>query len=70
MSLGIYRVANARVKEQTIALLNSIWLYDPETAIGMIPGHENSPEIAEIVPNQYAVQISIRLSKPCFLSDS
>lgn len=57
MHRGIYIVANDRVKEQTIALLNSIRLYDPETAIVMIPFDENYHEIAEIVTRKYGVQI-------------
>lgn len=57
MSRGIYIVANDKVKEQTIALLNSIRLYDPDTPIVMIPFDDNYQSIAEIVTAKHGVQI-------------
>ncbi|HEY9700493.1 MAG TPA: Npun_R2821/Npun_R2822 family protein [Trichocoleus sp.] len=41
MNRGIYIVANDRVQEQSIALLNSIRLYDSETPVVLIPYDEN-----------------------------
>ena len=41
MNRGIYIVANDRVQEQAIALLNSIRFYDLETPVVLIPYDEN-----------------------------
>ena len=57
MSRGIYIVANDRVKEQAIALLNSIRFYDADTPIMMIPFDENYQEVAEILTGKYGVEI-------------
>ena len=46
---GIYIVANDQVVNNTIALLKSIRLYDPDTPIMMIPFDENSQQVAETV---------------------
>ena len=57
MSRGIYIIANDRVIEQAIALLNSIRLYDPDTPIVMIPYDEQYHAIANIITEFYGVQI-------------
>ena len=54
---GIYIVANDQVVNNTIALLKSIRLYDPDTPIMMIPFDENSQQVAEIITNKYGVEI-------------
>lgn len=51
MNRGIYIVANDRVKEQAIALINSIRLYDLETPVVLIPYDENySSVLAALEP--------------------
>lgn len=57
MSRGIYIVANDRVIDQSIALLNSIRLYDPDIPIVMIPYDDRYHAIAEILNKSYGVQI-------------
>ena len=57
MSRGIYIVANNRVAEQAIALVNSIRLYDSEVPIFLIPFNEDYREIAEVLASKHAVQL-------------
>jgi hypothetical protein len=57
MSRGIYIIANDKVKEQAIALLNSIRLYDADTPIVMIPYDDNYHNIAEILHQHYGVTV-------------
>lgn len=57
MSRGIYITANDRVIDQTIALLNSIRLYDKDTPIVLIPYDDNYQEIAKILKDSYGVQV-------------
>ncbi|NEO98872.1 MAG: methionine synthase [Symploca sp. SIO2E9] len=57
MSRGIYITANDRVIDQTIALLNSIRLYDADTPIVLIPYDDNYQEIAKILKESYGVQV-------------
>jgi hypothetical protein len=52
---GIYIIANNKVTDQAIALLNSIRLYDTDTPIIMIPYDENYHQIAEILNKYYGV---------------
>lgn len=47
MNRGIYIVANDRVIENSIALLNSIRLYDQEVEIYLIPFNEQYHQVAE-----------------------
>ncbi|MBG1264812.1 Npun_R2821/Npun_R2822 family protein [Nostoc commune] len=57
MSRGIYIVANDRVIDNAIALLNSIRYYDPEVTIYLIPFNENYHKVAEQLGNLHKVQV-------------
>ncbi|MGI8499877.1 MAG: Npun_R2821/Npun_R2822 family protein [Hassallia sp.] len=57
MNRGIYIVANDRVMDNAIALINSIRFYDQDTPIVMIPYNENYQAIAEIISNFPKVNI-------------
>lgn len=57
MSRGIYILANDRVIENSIALLNSIRLHDPDTPIVMIPYNDQYQQIAELTGSRYGVQV-------------
>jgi len=57
MSRGIYIIANDRVMEQAIALLNSIRFFDPDTPIVMIPYNNQYQAIANIISQDYGGQI-------------
>jgi hypothetical protein len=57
MNRGIYIIANDKVTDHAIALLNSIRLHDASTPIVMIPYDENYLGIAEILQKYYGVQV-------------
>lgn len=57
MSRGIYIIANDRVIDQAIALLNSIRFHDPDTPIVMIPYDEQYQAIANVLTETYGVQV-------------
>jgi hypothetical protein len=57
MKRGIYIVANDRVIEEAIALLNSIRLYDPDVPVIMIPYNEQYQAIGQLLGEQYGVKI-------------
>ncbi len=57
MNRGIYIIANDKVTDHAIALLNSIRLYDQETPIVMIPYDDNYHNIAKILNEYYQVEI-------------
>ncbi|MBW4596417.1 MAG: methionine synthase [Brasilonema angustatum HA4187-MV1] len=57
MNRGIYIIANDKVTDHAIALLNSIRLHDKETPIVMIPYDENYHNIADTLGKYYGVQI-------------
>jgi hypothetical protein len=57
MTRGIYIIANDKVTDHAIALLNSIRLYDQETPIIMIPYDENYHNIANTLSKHYQVGI-------------
>ena len=57
MSRGIYIIANDKVTEQAIALLNSIRAYDSQTPIVMIPYDENYQAIAQLLGERYGVTL-------------
>lgn len=57
MNQGIYIVANNKVKENAIALLNSIRMYDHSIAVYMIPFNEEYQETAEILAEKHNVQV-------------
>ncbi|MBD2663962.1 hypothetical protein B6N60_05039 [Richelia sinica FACHB-800] len=57
MNRGIYIIANDKVTDQAIALLNSIRLYDKHTPIVMIPYDDNYHSIAEILHQHYDVNV-------------
>jgi hypothetical protein len=57
MRRGIYIVANNKVKENAIALLNSIRLYDSETEIFLIPFNDDYEDVAAILQQQHGVKI-------------
>ncbi|MCS6791708.1 MAG: methionine synthase [Oscillatoriaceae bacterium SKYG93] len=57
MSRGIYILANDKVIDNAIALLESIRLYDSETPVVMIPYDNNYTTIAKVVTTAYGVKI-------------
>ncbi|MBO3461931.1 alpha-1,3-mannosyltransferase family protein [Aetokthonos hydrillicola Thurmond2011] len=57
MSRGIYIIANDKVTDHAIALLNSIRLHDSETPIVMIPYDDNYHNIANTLAEHYGVQL-------------
>lgn len=57
MSRGIYILANDRVIDNAIALLNSIRAYDADSPIVMIPYNNQYQAIADIITNSYGVKI-------------
>ncbi|MEA5618835.1 hypothetical protein VB711_13445 [Cronbergia sp. UHCC 0137] len=57
MARGIYIIANDKVTDQAIALLNSIRLYDKETPIVMIPYDDNYQGIANTLGEHYNVKL-------------
>jgi hypothetical protein len=57
MSRGIYIIANDRVTEQAIALLNSIRAYDHQTPIVMIPYDNHYQAIAQRLEEAYGVKV-------------
>ncbi|MEA5580856.1 hypothetical protein VB620_05825 [Nodularia harveyana UHCC-0300] len=57
MSRGIYIIANDKVMDQSIALLNSIRLYDTDSPIVMIPYDENYHNIANTLNKYYGVTV-------------
>ncbi|MBD2388061.1 Npun_R2821/Npun_R2822 family protein [Cylindrospermum sp. FACHB-282] len=57
MIRGIYIVANDRVIENAIALLNSIRYYDQEVLIYLIPFNENYHKVADKITTLHNVQI-------------
>ncbi|WP_206603041.1 Npun_R2821/Npun_R2822 family protein [Leptolyngbya ohadii] len=57
MNRGIYIVANDRVLDQSIALLNSIRLRDPETPIVLIPYDEQYDRVASVLAERHQVQL-------------
>ncbi|MCC5646155.1 methionine synthase [Nostoc sp. CHAB 5824] len=57
MNRGIYIVANDRVIDNAIALLNSIRFYDQEVTVYLIPFNENYHKVAEQLATLHNVQI-------------
>jgi len=57
MNRGIYIIANDRVIEQSIALLNSIRVYDADTPIVLIPYDDNYQAVANILGESFGVKI-------------
>lgn len=57
MNKGIYIIANDKVTDHAIALLNSIRLHDESTPIVMIPYDNNYHNIAYTLHNYYGVQL-------------
>ncbi|MBW4636244.1 MAG: methionine synthase [Iphinoe sp. HA4291-MV1] len=57
MNRGIYIIANDKVTDHAIALLNSIRSHDLKTPIVMIPYDGNYHGIADTLTNYYGVQI-------------
>lgn len=57
MSRGIYITANDRALDQSIALLNSIRLYDAETPIVLIPYDEQYHQVASRLKRGYGVEL-------------
>ena len=54
---GIYIVGNDKVVENSIALLNSIRLYDPTVPIFLIPFNEDYKTIAAVLQTKHNVQL-------------
>jgi hypothetical protein len=57
MTRGIYITANDKVIDHTIALLNSIRVYDEITPIVLIPYDENYLNAAEILGKRFGVKV-------------
>ncbi|AFY48082.1 LPS:glycosyltransferase [Nostoc sp. PCC 7524] len=57
MKRGIYIIANDKVTDHAIALLNSIRLRDQDIPIAMIPYNSNYSNIAALLNQHYGVQI-------------
>ena len=57
MSRGIYIIANDKVIEQAIALLNSIRLHDPDIPIVMIPYDDQYQAVAKLLAESYGVKM-------------
>lgn len=57
MERGIYIVANDRVLENAIALLNSIRLYDPEIPIILVPFNDDYQKTASTLGRLHNVQV-------------
>jgi hypothetical protein len=54
---GIYIVANDKVTENAIALLNSIRCYDQEVLIYLIPFNENYQQVFNIIKEKHQVKL-------------
>lgn len=57
MSRGIYIVANDKVMESAIALLNSIRLYNSQVPIFLIPFDENYQLVTDALSSRHGVQL-------------
>lgn len=57
MTRGIYIIANDRATEQSIALLNSIRLYDPDVPVIMIPYDDQYQQAAAELSARFGVMI-------------
>ncbi|GAA6620301.1 Npun_R2821/Npun_R2822 family protein [Scytonema sp. NUACC26] len=57
MNRGIYIIANDKVTDHAIALLNSIRQHDKETSIVMIPYDDNYHNVAHMLGTYYGVKI-------------
>lgn len=57
MSRGIYIIANDRVTDQAIALLNSIRAYDAETPVVLIPYDDHYQAIAQTLNQRFGVEV-------------
>lgn len=57
MNRGIYIVANDKVMDNAIALLNSVRLYDPEVLIYLIPFNENYHNIFDKLSTLHNVKL-------------
>jgi len=54
---GIYIVANDKVKDNAIALLNSIRLHDPDVPVFMIPFNDEYQAVAAVLGEKHGVQL-------------
>lgn len=57
MTRGMYIVANDKVYDNSVALLNSIRLYDQNVPIYLIPYDENSQKVTEVLKERYQVEL-------------
>jgi hypothetical protein len=57
MNRGIYIIANDRVTEQAIALLNSIRLHDADTPVVLIPYDDNYHQVMQTLNDLFGVQL-------------
>ncbi len=62
MTRGIYIIANDKVIDNAIALLNSIRLYDREVPIFMIPFNEQYHQVASVLQAKHQVKLFPDLS--------
>lgn len=54
---GVYIIANDKVIEQAIALLNSIRFYDPDVPVVMIPFDDNYQQVAKVLNDRHGVTL-------------
>ena len=54
---GVYIVANDKVKENAIALLSSLRLYDPNIPVYLIPFNDDYQAVAQQLAEMYQVQL-------------
>ncbi len=57
MTCGIYIMANDKFTDYSIALLNSIRLFDPDTPVILIPYDDNYQEVARILKDRFGVSV-------------
>ncbi|MGP1373637.1 MAG: Npun_R2821/Npun_R2822 family protein [Almyronema sp.] len=57
MEKGIYIVANDKVLDNAIALLNSLRLYDPDIPVVLIPFNSDYQQVAAVLTAQHQVSI-------------
>lgn len=54
---GVYIVANNKVKENAIALLSSLRLYDPDIPVYLIPFNDDHQAVSQQLAEMYQVQL-------------
>ena len=67
---GVYIVANDKVKENAIALLSSLRLYDPDIPVYLIPFDEAHQSVAKQLAQMYQVELFPDLDLLASLTDT